>query len=134
MIDNYKKSHSLRIKDRNPRESKELETDIKQDLSVNLNTVQIESKGKISFLSSDNGYIKTENDEKKIRKDFKGNQITKGKGKKHHITFKDHITRSHIAEFINIGKVIEDDQSSEKKQKIHKIEKDESVSCTCLIF
>jgi hypothetical protein len=60
-----------------------------------------------------------------MRKDFKGNIISKGYGKKQHITFRDYTGRISLVDYVNIQsfKI----PSEEKKEK-------EDTSCACSIF
>jgi hypothetical protein len=71
---------------------------------------------------------------KNLRRDFRGNCIMKGKGKKHHITFRDYTGRIGLVDFVEI-EMFKNVEFEEDSKLCKKSEKDnENTSCTCVIF
>jgi hypothetical protein len=67
------------------------------------------------------------NDDSPNRMDAFGNLISKGKGKKQKVSFKDFLTKQKLVEILNVEKITYiDDEPSPKEN--------DNVSCTCLIY
>lgn len=142
MNSKIKKSITLKMKDKDY-ESSEVKKLTERSLSIN--TIQLQKSNYHTGINTPGTNKDTNieiviNDKTKIteqenmRKDFKGNPIIKGKGKKHHITFKDFTGRVGLVEFVNIPKIKEEDYEEEEGNPKKKKSNEEVVSCTCLIF
>lgn len=145
MNDKYHKGSPLHMKERETESSEKKNSE--QTLLSNI--ISVQNKTKVTSISThtknetdgnDLSYSNNFNQSPKIpklRKDYKGNQIIKGKNKKHHISFKDFTGRHSLIEVVNIEKIKENDDVEHDKVKSQaeiSNNNDEVVSCTCLIF
>jgi hypothetical protein len=95
------------------------------------NSIQVFTKNNTKVYISniqDGKKINTEkNDDHGVRMDAFGNLISKGKGKKQKVSFKDFLTKQKLVEILNVEKITYiDDEPSPKEN--------DNVSCTCLIY
>jgi hypothetical protein len=95
------------------------------------NSIQVITKNNTKVIINniqDGKKINTEkNEDQQNRIDAFGNLITKGKGKKQKVSFKDFLTKQKLVEIMNVEKITYIDDEPLPKEN-------ENVSCTCLIF
>jgi hypothetical protein len=70
-----------------------------------------------------------------IRKDSKGNKIIRGKDKKHHITFRDYISKKGLVDYVNVTSFKQLNMlSTIEHNKLNSQNMNDNQSCTCLLI
>lgn len=94
------------------------------------NSIQVIAKNNTKLVINsiqDGNKLKNEKVDSMERMDAFGNRISKGKGKKQKVSFKDYLTKQRLVQIIDVDKIVYIDDEPKPKDN-------DNVSCTCFIF
>ena len=129
MNDNKQKRKSIPIRDDKPNNKDE--EPISSIFKIKIeNSIKVITKNNTKVVINsiqDGNKLKNEKCDLLDRVDAFGNKISKGKGKRQKVSFKDFLTKQRLVEIVDVEKIVYLDDEPKTKEN-------DNVSCTCCIF